>query len=77
MTHWRGVLPEHALLDVPYETLVGDFEAQARRIVAFCGLEWDARCLDFSRTERPVRTLSPGAGAPEAVRQFHRAVAAL
>ncbi len=58
MAHWRAVLPGHALLDVQYETLVGDFEAQARRIVAFCGLEWDARCLDFSRTERPVRTLS-------------------
>ncbi|MEJ0024832.1 MAG: sulfotransferase [Rhizomicrobium sp.] len=58
MAHWRAVLPKHALLDVEYETLVGDFEAQARRIVAFCGLEWDARCLDFSRTERPVRTLS-------------------
>ncbi|MEI9989103.1 MAG: sulfotransferase [Rhizomicrobium sp.] len=56
--HWHGVLPERVLLDVQYETLVDDFEAQARRIVAFCGLDWDARCLDFSRTERPVRTLS-------------------
>ena len=28
------------------------------RIVEFTGLAWDPRCLDFSRTERPVRTLS-------------------
>ena len=25
---------------------------------AHCGLEWDARCLDFHQTERPVRTAS-------------------
>jgi tetratricopeptide (TPR) repeat protein len=58
MAHWRAVLPAGALLEVSYEALVGDFEAQARRIVTFCGLDWDARCLDFASTERPVRTLS-------------------
>jgi hypothetical protein len=26
--------------------------------VAFCGLDWDARCLSFHETARPVRTLS-------------------
>jgi tetratricopeptide (TPR) repeat protein len=58
MAHWRSVLPAHALLEVQYETLVDDFEPEVRRIVAFCGLSWDPRCLDFSKTERPVRTLS-------------------
>ena len=33
-------------------------EAQARRIVAFCGLEWDTACLEFYKTDRPVRTAS-------------------
>jgi tetratricopeptide (TPR) repeat protein len=58
MAHWRAVLPPHALLDVEYETLVGDFEVEARRVVDFVGLPWDARCLDFAKTKRPVRTLS-------------------
>jgi tetratricopeptide (TPR) repeat protein len=58
MAHWRSVLPESALLEVQYETLVGDFEPQARRIVEFCGLAWDPRCLTFAATQRPVRTLS-------------------
>jgi hypothetical protein len=58
MDHWRAVLPPEAMLDVQYEELVADFENQARRIVSFCGLDWDARCLDFHRTVRPVRTAS-------------------
>jgi len=58
MAHWRAVLPAASLLEVEYEKLIGDFERQARRIVEFTGLAWDPRCLDFSRTERAVRTLS-------------------
>jgi tetratricopeptide (TPR) repeat protein len=58
MAHWRGVLPQSVMLDVQYEDVVADLEGEARRIVAHCGLEWDARCLDFHQTERPVRTAS-------------------
>jgi Sulfotransferase family len=58
MAHWRGALPQGAMLEVQYEAVVGDLEGQARRILAYCGLEWDARCLDFHRTERLVRTAS-------------------
>ncbi len=58
MAHWRAVLPEGTVLDVKYETLVEDLEAQARRLIAACGLEWDARCLEFHKTERGVHTAS-------------------
>ena len=58
MAHWRRVLPPGRFLDVRYEELVGDLEAAARRLVAHCGLTWDARCLDFHRTARTVRTAS-------------------
>jgi tetratricopeptide (TPR) repeat protein len=58
MAHWRRALPQHAMLEVQYEELIADFEPQARRILAYCGLDWDARCLAFHRTERPVRTSS-------------------
>jgi hypothetical protein len=58
MAHWREVLPPGVMLDVQYEELVADFESQARRIVDFCGLEWDARCLQFYQTQRPVLTAS-------------------
>ncbi len=58
MAHWREVLPEGVMLEVRYEELVADIEGQTRRILAHCGLDWDARCLEFYKTERQVRTAS-------------------
>ncbi len=58
MAHWRRVLPEGAFLDVRYEDLVADNEAQARRLIAYCGLEWNDACLESHKTKRSVRTAS-------------------
>ena len=58
MEHWHRVLPQGRILDVHYEEVVSDLEGQARRIIAHCGLEWDARCLLFNATDRPVLTAS-------------------
>jgi tetratricopeptide (TPR) repeat protein len=58
MSHWRAVLPETALLEVPYEALIEDQEGWSRRMVEFLGLPWDPQCLDFHRTERVVLTAS-------------------
>jgi tetratricopeptide (TPR) repeat protein len=58
MDHWRRVLPDGVMLEVEYESLVADFEPQARKLVAHCGLDWDEQCLAFSETNRPVRTAS-------------------
>jgi tetratricopeptide (TPR) repeat protein len=58
MAHWRAVLPQGVMLEVEYEALVGDFEHQARRIIAHCDLPWDPACLDFHKTSRPVHTAS-------------------
>jgi tetratricopeptide (TPR) repeat protein len=58
MDRWRAVLPQSVMLEVQYEELVADFEAQARRIVAHCGLAWDEACLAFHKTRRPVKSAS-------------------
>jgi tetratricopeptide (TPR) repeat protein len=58
MDHWRSVLPPGAFLDVAYEAVVDDLEGQARRLVDYCGLTWDKRCLRFHETTRPVQTAS-------------------
>jgi Tfp pilus assembly protein PilF len=58
MAHWRKVIPPETLLEVDYEALVADPEAQARRLIAHCGLEWDPACLEFWRAPRRVRTAS-------------------
>lgn len=58
MDFWRRLLPPGRILDIDYESLVEDLEGQTRRILDHCGLAWDARCLDFHRGERVVRTAS-------------------
>ncbi|HEY1932548.1 MAG TPA: sulfotransferase [Acetobacteraceae bacterium] len=58
MAHWQDALPPGAMLNVKYEELVEEFEPQARRLVGYCGLEWDAACLAFYKTSRPVHTAS-------------------
>ena len=58
MTHFRATLPSSHLLEVDYESVVEDIEAEARRILDFIGLPWDPACLEFYKTKRPVRTAS-------------------
>jgi len=58
MAHWREVLAPDRLLEIGYEALVDDLEGQARRMIAFCGLDWDPACLDFHRSGRRVQTAS-------------------
>jgi tetratricopeptide (TPR) repeat protein len=58
MEHWRSVIPSTLLLEVEYEKLVKDFDSEARRVLAFCGLPWTDACLRFHETERTVQTAS-------------------
>jgi tetratricopeptide (TPR) repeat protein len=56
-TSWREALPDN-YLEVHYEDVVDRTEHEARRLVEFCGLPWDARCLAFERNTAPVATAS-------------------
>jgi hypothetical protein len=44
--------------EVAYEETAADLQGVARRLLAACGQEWDPACLEFHRTQRPVRTAS-------------------
>jgi tetratricopeptide (TPR) repeat protein len=58
MAHWRAVLPQGFIIEVPYEELVTDQETWSRKMIDFIGLEWDARCLEFHTNRRQVTTAS-------------------
>jgi tetratricopeptide (TPR) repeat protein len=58
MAHWRQILPAQQFIEVDYESVVDDLETQARRLLAFLDLPWDAACLNFHETRRVVRTAS-------------------
>lgn len=58
MAHWRALLPPERFMEVDYEALVEDLEGEGRRLVAFCGLEWNEACLAFHQTPRHIVTAS-------------------
>jgi tetratricopeptide (TPR) repeat protein len=57
MQHWEAVLPEF-VLQVQHEQVIDDLEGQVKRILAFCGLEFEASCVDFHKTKRTIKTPS-------------------
>src|SRR3546814_10527501 len=57
MKHWRSEFPD-AMLEIRYEDNVADVEGQAKKLIAYLGLEWHEGCLDFYNTDRPVRKAS-------------------
>lgn len=57
MQHWRQVLTI-PMMEVQYEELVTNQEPVSRKLIEFCGLEWDERCLEFHKTKRFVGTAS-------------------
>ncbi|MFL2495184.1 MAG: tetratricopeptide repeat-containing sulfotransferase family protein [Porticoccaceae bacterium] len=57
MDHWDEVLPGK-VLRVQYEEVVADLETQVRRILDYCGLDFEESCVSFYETDRAVRTPS-------------------
>ena len=57
MDHWHRVLPM-PVLDMDYGRTVSDSETEARRLIEFCGLEWDPSVTRFHESSRTVKTAS-------------------
>lgn len=57
MEHWNRVLP-NPIFELSYEEIVENPEQTIRKMINFCGLEWDNACLNFHKTKRTVATAS-------------------
>lgn len=57
MQHWKQVLTI-PVFDVQYEKLVRETESVGRKLLEFCGFEWNPACLDFHMSGRFVNTAS-------------------
>jgi len=57
MAHIDRVLPDR-IHRVIYERMVEDTEAEVRRLLDYCALEFEPACLEFYNTDRAVRTPS-------------------
>jgi tetratricopeptide (TPR) repeat protein len=57
MAHFDAVLPGR-VHRVIYEAMVADPETEVRRMLAYCGMPFEAGCLRFYENDRAVRTAS-------------------
>jgi tetratricopeptide (TPR) repeat protein len=57
MRHWDEVLPGR-ILRVFHEDIVEDLQGSVRRLLDYCGLEFEPGCVDFHKTSRTVSTAS-------------------
>ena len=57
MAHWEAALPGK-ILRVQHEDIVDDLESNVRRILDFCGLEFEPSCIEFHKTKRTIHTAS-------------------
>ena len=57
MAHWRAQFGAR-IYDIDYEALTENQEAETRKLLAYCDLEWEDACLDFQSTRRAVKTFS-------------------
>lgn len=57
MAHWKGLFGG-SIFDADYDAYVQDPRAVTERLLAFLGLEWDERCLEFQANATRVRTAS-------------------
>ena len=57
MSFWKEKIPNY-IYDLQYEDLVNNQEEVSKKIIQFCDLEWNEKCLKFYESTLPVRTVS-------------------
>jgi len=57
MQHWQKLLP-NSIYQVAYEDVVSDVENQAKSLLSFCELPWQAQCIDFQKNQAASTTAS-------------------
>lgn len=58
LRRYREALPPERFMVLAYEDLVGEFEAQVRRMLEFCDLLFEEACIRFDENTAPVATAS-------------------
>ena len=65
---WLDMYPGR-VLDLQYENLLAEPEAEIRRLLDFCELPFDARCLEFHKTPRAVLSAPSAAQVRQPLRR--------
>ena len=57
MKFWKKQLPDF-IFDASYEKLVQNPEAEIKKLLNFCDLEWDENCILFHNNKKAIKTAS-------------------
>jgi hypothetical protein len=57
MKHWHEIYPND-IYDIQYEKLIEDQEEETKKLIDYCGLDWEEKCLRFYENKRSVNTAS-------------------
>ena len=57
MSFWRSKYKD-SILNVKYESLVKESNLEIKKIISFCGLDWEDGCLEFYKNKKGVSTAS-------------------
>jgi len=81
MNFWRSACPGK-IYDLHYERLTANQLDETRKLLSYCGLDWDSACLEFHKNDRKVETMSSAQvqlpmyqGSSEAWKRFEKYLA--
>ena len=57
MNHWQNV-SKIPIYNISYEDIVNNQEETSRKLIDYCGFDWDDKCLEFYKSNRDVVTIS-------------------
>jgi len=57
MNHWKKILP-NCFYEIEYEDFIYNQKKETKKLLDYCNLEWENKCMNFHKTIRPVRTSS-------------------
>ena len=57
MKFWHNKLPNY-IYDCNYENLINDRESETKKLINFCNLDWDEKCMDYTKNNTGIKTIS-------------------
>ena len=57
MNHWKKILP-NCFYEMEYEDFIFNQEKETKKLLDYCNLKWENKCMNFHKTTRPTRTSS-------------------
>jgi len=57
INHWKKILP-NCFYEIEYENFIYSQEKETKKLLDYCSLKWEKKCMNFHKTIRPVRTSS-------------------